>query len=179
MEYYDEAQFIAKVTSKDATSGRIERWDAHKMSILHRGITISIYIGDLILLQYRKHPVFDMVYDATISTHPIYNKGMLQKDEEAILLSLKRELNVSQKNLFEKPKLQGKIIYKAKDPSSKYTENEVCRVYKCKIDKFPNFNKDFAYDLIQCNKSELHTYNGKLIDKLAPWVKVMLEKNLI
>lgn len=179
MEYYDEAQFIAQVSQNDTIEGRIERWDAHRKNILHRGITLTIHLDDFILLQYRKHKVFDSVIDCTISTHQKYKNSELQTNEEAIFTALSRELNILPKNLINPPESLGKIFYDAKDPKSEFSEHEVCHIYKCTIDAFPNFNTNFAYDIIRVKPSELCESNKKIYSQLAPWVKTMLKKGLI
>ena len=71
MDYYKQKQFLAQVDKNDRILGKIEKWEAHKKGVLHRGYTcILIYKGSYIF-QHRKHPVFDGVFDLSFSSHPL------------------------------------------------------------------------------------------------------------
>ena len=179
MQYYDEVQYIAGVDENDTIQKKVERWEAHKKAILHRALTLAIFVGDTILLQHRKHPVFDSVYDMTISTHQTYRKDTLQDDEETIHNSLERELYLNPHSLREKPKYQGNLIYQSKDPKSIFIEHELCHVYTCDIDTVPGFNPEFAYGLEIVRLDEIKKTDHRLYPLLAPWVKVMIQKEMV
>ncbi|MCX6730895.1 MAG: hypothetical protein NTZ55_03535 [Candidatus Roizmanbacteria bacterium] len=42
MDYYKKKQFIAEVNEQDEIIGKVEKWDAHKKGMLHRGYTAII-----------------------------------------------------------------------------------------------------------------------------------------
>lgn len=62
----------------------------------HLAITVLIYNKNgEVLLQRRKHKVFDNIWDFTASTHPLHKEnGMDETVEQATLRSLKDELNI-------------------------------------------------------------------------------------
>jgi isopentenyl-diphosphate delta-isomerase len=177
MNYFDQKQFIAQVDTNDNILGRIEKWEAHKKGILHRAFTVTVFFEDQILLQHRKHPVFDSVFDATISSHQIYINDSLQIDEEAILSTLQREWNIQESDLTETPTLKGTIYYKAKDPLSEYTEHEMCRIYSCTVKELKLPNLEFAYGFSLQKIDDIK--NNALYPLFAPWVTKALEEKLL
>jgi len=179
MQYYDNVQFIAQVNTEDSIEGTIERWKAHRDDILHRALTIAVYVNDSILLQKRKHPVFDSVFDITVSTHQIYVNGLLQSDEEAINQTLERELLLAPASLKQKPQFKGSVVYKAKDPKSDFTEHEVCHVYTCAIGSMPLFNPVFAYEVKTVSLDTIKDQTQEIYPHLAPWVKEMIRKGMV
>lgn len=180
MDYYQEKQFIAQVDKKDKVIGRIEKWPAHKKGVLHRGFTVIMIYDNQFILQQRKHPVFDGVYDFSFSSHQIYINNVLQDDFAAIYDSLKREWNIEKDDLKTKPKFLKKIYYRAKDPESDYAEHEVDYVYEIELKKLPNPNYDFCYGLSLIPRVVF--LKSKVLDlksKIAPWVKKIIEEKLI
>ncbi len=165
MDYYKKQLNLARISQSDKLIGTVERWRAHEKGILHRGFTAILIYDHQVLLQHRKHPAFDGLYDLTFSSHPIYINGKLQLIEEAIYSTLEREWNLTKKDLKTNLKYLDKFYYKAKDPKSIYTEHEVDYLYLAELNKLPNINKDFAYgfNLVEINKI--------LDTKFCPWVK--------
>lgn len=179
MNYYSKNQLIAAVDKNDTILHPIDKWQAHKDGVLHRGFTIIIEYEDQVILQHRKHPVFDRVFDITVSSHQIYKAETLQDDIEAIYEALEREANIKQPDLIEKPAFIGNIYYKATDPNSIYTEHEMYHFYRCRIKKLilPNF--DFAYGFTLQKKSDLSDKNNPLYPLLAPWIKQAIADGLL
>jgi len=176
MKYYQKKLFLAEVDKSDNIIGKIERWQAHKEGILHRGFTAILTYQDNIVLQHRKHLAFDGYYDLTFSSHQIYKNEKLQTDLEAIYETLKREWNIDKTGLVNEPKFLGKFYYKAKDSQSIYTEHEIDYIYKTELKALPTPNFDFAYGFKLINK--LKTRNLKLEIgnfKKAPWVKEIIK----
>lgn len=178
MKYYSDVINIAHVDKKDNVLGKTERWTAHKEGILHRAFTVAVFYQDKVIIQHRKHPVFDSVLDITVSSHQYFKNGDLTDDLTAIYETLERELELSLSDLESAPKKMGSILYKAKDKRSEYIEHEICRVYSCKTKKKPVVKKDFCYDLIYKNMSDLENIDPDQAD-LAPWVKEMIKKKMI
>src|SRR3990167_7810389 len=146
MDYYKEKQFIAQVDENDKILGKIEKWEVHKKGILHRGFTAILVYENQYLIQHRKHPVFDGVFDLSFSSHQIYlGNDRLQDNNQAIWEGLKREWNLEKKDLLFEPKLLKKIYYKAKDPNSDFTEHEIDYIYEVEIKKLPSPNYSFCY----------------------------------
>lgn len=179
MNYFDQKQYIAQIDKQDKVIVQIERWQAHKTGILHRGFTLTIYYKDQIVLQHRKHPVFDNVIDMTISSHQLINHGKVQDDLEAIYNTLEREWNIKEKDLLELPTNKGNIYYRAKDPNSDYTEHEVCHVYSCKVDHLVLPNFEFAYGFLLKSAEEIKNTKNMLYPLFAPWAKQMIQEGLI
>ena len=88
--YYLQKQYIAKVDRKGNIIGQIEKWEAHRKGILHKAFTIAVFYKGDILLQHRKHPAFDGVFDATISSHQLIKDGKLEDTIKASEKTLKR-----------------------------------------------------------------------------------------
>ena len=176
--YYQEEQWLAQVDKEDNIIGKIEKWKAHKEGILHRGYTVIVVYDDNIVLQHRKHPVFDGVYDLSFSSHQLYKNGKLQTDREAIYEGLKREWGI------ENPPIGGlkylnKIYYKAKDEKSEYFEHEMDYLYLVKLANLPKANIDYAYGQKIVDKKNLLSNIYKLQLHLAPWVNKILEEKFI
>jgi len=174
MHYYSQAQFIAQVNENDTIIKPIERWEAHKKGVLHRALTVIVEIKDMVVLQHRRHPVFDGVWDVTVSTHQIYNGKVLEDDMTTIMHTLTRELGISSKDLIQQPMKQRAIHYRAKDPKSKYIEHQVCHVYSCSVSTMPAMNATYAYALTTAKLDKLRQLDNPMRPKLAPWVTELL-----
>src|SRR3989338_8675413 len=81
MDYYKQQQFLAQVDENDKILGKIEKWDCHKKGILHRGYTCILIYQNSFVLQHRKHPVFDGVFDLSFSSHPVYRPELVSESE--------------------------------------------------------------------------------------------------
>jgi len=177
MDYYKQKQFVAEVNEQDEIIGKIEKWEAHKKGILHRMYTAIITFEDQYVLQHRKHPVFDNVYDFSFSSHQIYVKEELQNDIVAVLEGLRREWGVHEESIIEDIKLVKKIYYKAFDDISGYYEHEVGHIYTVELNKLPEPNYEFAYGFYTLHKNNV----DKLLDPriqslLAPWARKIIEE---
>lgn len=174
--YYKVKQIIARVDKQGKVIGEIEKWEAHKKGILHKALTVALIYKGQYVIQERKHPAFDGIYDITSSSHQIFVNGKLQTTITATYECLKREWNIEKKEISNLKNL-GSIYYKAKDPESIYTEHEICEILVAKLNVEPKPNLDFAYGFLMAGKKELENKNSKIYKKLAPWVKVMIEEN--
>ena len=170
---------IARVDKKGKIIGEIEKWEAHKKGILHRGFTVAVFFKDYLILQHRKHPAFDATFDVTISSHQLFINNKLQDTIDATYDALKRELNLTEDDLISKPEKIGFVYYKAKDPNSEFIEHEIDDIVVVKIKKMPIPNYDFAYGLSLVKRDELSNKKSRIYNNLAPWVKVMLAKNIL
>lgn len=179
MNYYSKNQLIAAVDKNDTILHPIDKWQAHKDAILHRGFTIVIEYENNLILQHRKHPVFDRVFDITVSSHQIYKENVLQDDIEAIYETLEREGNIKKSDLLKEPSFLGNIYYKAKDPNSIYTEHEFYHFYRCQIKKLllPNF--DFTYGFTLVKKTDITDKKNPIYPLLAPWIKQAISDGLL
>ena len=176
MEYYQKKLFLAEVDKNDNIIRQIERWQAHKEGILHRGFTAILTYQNSIVLQHRKHLAFDGYYDLTFSSHQIYKNEKLQTDIEAIDETLKREWNIDKIGLIDEPKFLGKFYYKAKDPQSIYTEHEIDYIYQAELKNLPTPNFDFAYGFELISKQKIGNWKLEIGNfNVAPWVKEIIK----
>lgn len=177
--YYKQKQYLATCNKKGEITGTIEKWEAHRKGILHRAYTIAILCEGKILLQHRKHPAFDGVMDATISSHQLMKDGVLEDTFKSCMNALSREWNITKKD-FVKPLVnKGWIYYRAKDKYSEYFEHEVCDVVICEIKKIKTPNLEFAYGYSVLDLNEIRQTESQIFSQLAPWVKVMIKENLL
>lgn len=181
MDYYKKRLFLAEVDKKDNIIGKIERWQAHRDGILHRGFTTILTYQNNIVLQHRKHLAFDRYFDLTFSSHQIYINGRLQTDLEAINETLKREWNIDGSGLINEPKFLKKFYYKAKDPQSIFAEHEIDYIYQAELKDPPIPNPDFAYgfklikNFLALEASEKWAKLEIRNFKIAPWVSEIIK----
>lgn len=179
MDYYKKQLFLAQVDPQDKIIKKIERWEAHKKSICHRGFTAVLIYKNQIILQHRKHPAFDGFYDLSFSSHPVFVNNKLQSMEEAITNTLKREWNLTRNDLKDDFVYLDKFYYKASDPKSGLVEHEVDYIYVVYINKLPRINTDFAYgyELVSISNFEFSFQDKKILNlNLAPWVDPMIKQ---
>lgn len=170
MDYYKEKQYLAEVNENDQIVGKIEKWDAHKKGILHRGYTAILTFEDQLILQHRKHPVFDNVFDFSFSSHQLYKDDKLQDDVVSILDGLGREWGIHAEDIIDDIIFSKKFMYKSFDDVSGYYEHEIDYIYKVELNRLPVPNYEFAYGFYTIHKN----HADKLIDPriqslLAPW----------
>lgn len=177
MDYYKAIQYLAVVDREDNVIGEMEKWEAHKKGALHRGYTVILEFENKVILQHRKHPVFDKVYDLSFSSHQFYKSGKLQTDEDAIYEGLKREWSVG-KSEIRSLRFLNTVYYKEKDKNSEYFEHEIDYIYVVQLNKMPTANTDFAYGQKIIQKTNLVSEIKKLQLNLAPWVEKIFEMKL-
>lgn len=173
-DYLKKEIYIPLVDENDKDLGKVERWKAHKEGILHRAFTLEIYYQEAILLQHRKHIVFDGFFDATISSHQTWNEeeNRFQTMEEAMAYALKRECGIITDHLNGSPELVKRILYTAKDEKSGLVEHEVDYIYKVELGELPPINYEYAYGYSLVPVEKYKKVMGSPIYKvLAPWVK--------
>ena len=179
MNYYDEEQFLAQVDENDKFLGRVEKWEAHTSGLLHRAFTIALTINGDILLQHRKHPVFDGVYDLTCSSHPMCNQDSeegVQGLADAGGAALEREWGLQQSELLSSLKDIGSVYYQAKDPHSKYVEHEICHLLIGEVERVPEPNPEFAYgySILEAQSLVNNWEKKPIAASAAPWVEPLI-----
>jgi len=167
--YYKKQLFILTVDKDDNPIKKIERWQAHKEGILHRGFTAILKHQNSFIIQHRKHPVFDNFFDLSFSSHPIFIGKKIQTFEEAIFKTFKREW-VSEEEKIDIKFLE-KYYYKEKDQKSGYFEHEMNYLYLINLKKEVKNNPLYSYGMKVVTKDEL-IKNFKTIN-FTPWVKKM------
>ena len=167
--YYQKQLFILAVDKNDNPIKKVERWQAHKEGILHRGFTVILKYQNSFVLQHRKHPVFDGVFDLSFSSHPIFIGERLQTFEAAIFETFKRELISEEKNL--EIKFLDKYYYKEKDKKSGYFEHEINYLYLINLKKEVKNNSLYSYGIKVLTKEDLINQFKKI--NFTAWVKKM------
>ena len=167
------------VDAQDNFLGPVERWEAHEKGILHRAFTVAVFYKNQIICQHRKHPVFDDVFDFTASSHPqVTNNNEIQSLEEAVMQTLEREWNLRAADV-AKLVNKGYALYEDKDPNSKYIEHEYCYLFTCETTKEPEANLEVAYGFSLASLEGLKNETHEASNKLSPWVKEFLKKDLL
>jgi isopentenyldiphosphate isomerase len=172
-------------------SGRIigygDRWWTHRVKdgrggpILgekHVGITIACLGDDKgILVQHRRHKIFDKVWSLSGDTHPRkHDARKVESLSEAARRCAKEDLGVVIKNW-------RKILtvsYSARDPRDpRYCENELLYVLAAKHRGPANMNRNSAYELRWAKFAEISrdsqtdSKKAPIDRKYAPWVHAM------
>lgn len=173
MDYYSRKIHIPKVDKNDKILGSIERWEAHEKGILHRAFTVGLIIKGKLLLQHRRHPVFDGVFDLTCSSHPTMEANKVQNTTEAVLETLAREWGVSSSKIINLTH-KGSILYSAVDKQSIYREHEVCHLYIGEVKQLPKINYEFSYGYSLVSIDRLSDKKFPLVNTFAPWVPRLL-----
>lgn len=159
-------QDLILVNKQGRIKGQEEKWKVHKEGILHKGFSLALFYKGKIILQRRKHPVFNKTTDFTASSHPVMMNNKPQDEERAASQCLKREWNIKKKDLRNFKKL-GSFVYKATDKKG-FTEHELCTIYRGDINFLPFANFEFAYGFEVVEFSFLK--KNQNIFPLAPWV---------
>lgn len=170
---------IATCDKKGNITGEIERWEAHKKGILHRAFTLALIYKGNYILQHRKHPLFNGVFDVTSSSHQIMNNGVLEDTIAASTRTLFREWKIDEKDIVGKMKVTGAVYYKAKDPNSIYWEHEYCDVVEVKVNRIPEPNYEVSYGASLVTPKELRNKKSKTWKILSPWTIVAIEKGFL
>lgn len=173
--YYKQKQIIAKCDKNGKILGPVEKWEAHKKAILHRAFTVALMFEGQLVIQHRKHPAFDGVFDITSSSHQMFENGKLQDTSEAILDTIEREWELKRSDV-KKLKDNGQVYYKAKDPKSEFTEHEICDIFVAEVKKFPIPHFEFAYGVSLIDPKDLKNKKSRVYENLAPWVIAAIEK---
>jgi isopentenyldiphosphate isomerase len=173
--YYKKEQFIAAVDKKGNILGPVEKWEAHTKGILHKAFSVTFQYKDMYVIQHRKHPVFDGVFDLSCSSHQLMKKGKLELDTDAVLKTIKREWKIDKTGITSKIQNIGVTYYKTKDENSKYIEHELCDQFLVKIKKLPAIHLEYAYGYSLVTEKELKNKKSRIWKNLAPWSKKAVE----
>ncbi len=131
----------------------------------HKGITVLVYNqkGQL-LLQNRKHKVFDNIWCFSADTHPYHTEAGDESLEEATKRSLKEDFNIG--DIFLKD--LGSFNYFAKD--GEYCENENCAMMIGEYNGEVSLNPQHGYKYVWMDKKDFLKDFEANPQKYAPWV---------
>jgi len=179
MQYYEDNIYIPHVDEHDEYIDKVERWEAHEKSILHRAFTVGLLYQDQMICQHRKHPVFDGWLDLTASSHPqVFDDGAVQPIEEAIYQTLQREWQIDPKEIHDLHS-SGYVVYESPDPHGAYIEHEVCHLYLGTIERIPSPQNGVAYGYTLQTIKRLGDTSNPVNSALAPWVDEFFKSGLL
>jgi isopentenyl-diphosphate delta-isomerase len=139
----------------------------------HLAIAVLLYNarGEL-LLQRRKHALFDDVWDITGATHPLrLADGTDEPLEQAALRCLRDEYGLDQPRLSE----VGAFTYFAKDPGGLLCENEHCTLYVGACDGPVRLNHEVGYECAWVSKAFLLEDIAASPESYAPWARLSVD----
>lgn len=138
----DDGNFLEYIPKKIGHKGQGRR---------HLAITVLVYNSSgQVLLQRRKHQVFDNIWDFTASTHPLHKEnGQDENFEQATLRALKNEYDIENISL----KRLGEFNYFAK--IEELCENEHDYLLTAEYNGDVKLNPSVAYEYKWMNKQEL------------------------
>lgn len=161
-------QIISAVDGSGKFLRYVSKNDAHKEEgIHHLAITVFIFNsrGD-VLLQKRKHKIFNNFWDNAASTHQLHLEGKDETDEEATLRTLKREYEINQVGLIN----LGGFNYFEKDED--YCENEFCKLLVGTYDGPIKLNPDVGYLYKWITKENFLKELANNPKGFTPWCKI-------
>ena len=167
-----QTELIIRVDASGTSIGSVEKWEAHKKGILHKGFTVGLIYKSSVILQQRKHIVFDKTTDCTASSHALVINSVAEPEEKAVMRSLMREWMITSQNI-KNLHAVGSFVYKAFDAVSGFTEHEYCTMYQAVTDTMPKINKECAYGLETVPLFQLRLHKPAL--PFAPWAKLAIE----
>ncbi|GIW63253.1 MAG: hypothetical protein KatS3mg091_055 [Patescibacteria group bacterium] len=187
LNYYKKKIYLPKIDNQGNTIGKIERWQAHFEGILHIGFTTLLQFKDQILVQIRKHPIFDGRLDLSFSSHPYYKQNKLIDNKTSIIETLTREwLWEDEQDLPKQSdiKFLFKIKYRSEDKQNqlgRILEHEINHYYIIDLEILPKPNPDYSYGYAFISKTKLKNLDLYPFKPtmFAPWVKKMLKKNYL
>jgi len=144
----------------------------------HIGITIACIDDDgRILVQHRKHRIFDKVWSLSGDTHPRkYDAEKVESLSEAARRCAKEDLGIVIKGW----RNALSVAYSGRDPRDpRYCENELLHVLVAKYSGPVNMNRNSAYELRWADFAEISRDSRKDLKKqpierkYAPWVHAM------
>lgn len=132
----------------------------------HLAITVLLYNNkNQVLLQKRKHKVFDNIWDITGATHPLHNSdGTDETLEQSTWRCLDREYNIKEKIPL---KNQGFFDYFAQ--YGQVCENEHCAILIGEWNGKIDLNPEVGYDFQWMDKNQFLTDIEKNPDKYSKW----------
>lgn len=135
----------------------------------HLAITVLLYNSkNQVLLQKRKHKIFDNIWDITGATHPLHREdGSDETMEEATLRCLKVEWGLPAGRQGLEIKRIGEFNYFAK--YGKYCENEHCAILVGEYNGALKLNPDMGYEYKWMDKKEFLLDVEKNPKKYTPW----------
>lgn len=174
-----DSQTILAVDDSGNFLKYIPKEEGHKGDGIHH-LAVTVFVFNSkgeVLLQKRKHKIFDNIWDNTGSTHQLHsNDGRDESDEEAALRCLKTEWgigNIELKNL-------GGFNYFEK--YNGLCENEFCKLLIGTYDGAIELNPEVGYGCRWVSKKDFLQELKKHPEEFTPWckeaIKILKDKGI-
>lgn len=162
---FDE-QIISAVNDQGKFLEYIPRMAGHTgLGRRHSGITILVFNSKgQILLQKRKHLVFDNIWCFSADTHQYNFDGRNETLEEASKRALKEDFNI------ENISVENLGFFNYFERDGKYCENEYCAMVVGEYDGEVKMNPEHGYDFVWMDKKDFLRDFADNPEKWAPWV---------
>lgn len=158
---------VILVDSEDNSKGYVDVDKAHQGRGKHHRafVTLLFDSNNQVLLQKRKHRLFDGLWDFTAISHPLRVNGEPETYQEASDRALKKEMGIKKVPV----KKVGAFNYFARD--GKYCENEYCAVLVGKYEGNHKPNKSEIYESDWVDFSNFFVDIFKEKSKYTPWAQ--------
>lgn len=156
------------IDENDNFLGYAPRSECHKgQGRRHRAfVTILVDSQNRVILQKRKHRLFDNLWDLTAASHPLHLESGDESYQEASDRALKKEMGIGHVPV----KKVGAFNYFAKDGQN--YENEYCVILVGEYDGDYRANPDEAYEAKKINFKEFIKDVSKNPKKYTPWTRL-------
>lgn len=135
--------------------------------IRHRAFVILIFNRDKkILLQKRRHKLWDMYWDLTAASHPLHLDGRDESYEEAAARCLKREWDI----VLQPQELKNILAFNYFSRYNGSCENEHCALIVGEYTGKLNPNSDACYEYKWARLKDLISDAEKSSDAYTPWL---------
>ena len=165
-----EPQTLIVVDDEDHVVRYVSRSDCHSGDGLrHRGVAILLHNSKAeVLLQKRKHDLFDNLWDLTGATHPLHLDNRDETYEESGIRCLKAEWGI------ELP-LHRVLAFTYLERDKNRCENEYCVVLAGKYDGELNPNRNHIYKFRWVTWSQLVRELAQEPDAFTAWLRKAVE----
>lgn len=172
-------QIIQEVDDNGKFLKYIPRMEGHTgLGKRHLGITILVLNNKgQILLQKRKHMVFDNIWCFSADTHPYNLDSRDETIDEASKRALKEDFDIGGLDL------ENLGFFNYSEQDGKYCENEYCAMVVGEYNGEIKMNPEHGYDFVWMDKKEFLKDFENNPEKYAPWVpggvKILKEKGIL
>ncbi len=142
----------------------------------HLAITVLLQNSTgQVLLQKRKHKIFDNLWDLTGATHLLHKADSADETlEEATLRCLKEEWGIK-----EKVPLKNLGFFNYFKKYGEYCENEHCAIMRGEYDGEVNLNPDMGYEYKWMDKKEFLKDLASNPEDYTPWAKEAVTSHIL
>lgn len=158
---------VIQVDDKDNRIGYASLSKSHRGRGKHHRAFVTILFDKeaQVILQKRKHRLFDGLWDLTAISHPLHFNGRDESYQEASDRALKKEMGIGSVPI----KKIGGFNYMARD--GRNCENEYCTILVGRYDGIYEPNSKEVYETKKINFDEFISDVGSNPKKYTPWAR--------